>query len=89
MQIECEVRLEFWHAERKLGRFTKTTVTFTKDDYGEYVIIVPKKQTLKLKKNNLEKLHDLFIDEGKLTLKFKLPNVLLYIAKADKSMCPP
>jgi len=83
MHLEGEIRLEFWHSERKLANYIKTAIELTKDDYGEYVIVVPKKQTLKLANNNLEKLHDLFIHEGKLTLKFKMPNVLLYIKDAN------
>lgn len=41
--LDCEVKVEYWHAERKVTRFSKQLLEITKDNHNNIVLLIPPK----------------------------------------------
>jgi len=84
MDIECEVQVEYTLSKQS-GRWSKLVVQLTKDQWNDYVLFLPpksRKQCFKIH-GNIEKIYNQFEDQGKISLKFATPNVLVYFRGAD------
>lgn len=84
MEVQCEVQVEYC-LSKQTGRFSKLAVQLTRDQWNDHVLFIPpksRKQCFKIH-GNIEKIYNQFEDQGKISLKFASPNVLVYIRGAD------
>jgi len=85
MELKCHARVEYVHTTHNRSRFLLSELQIARDNWGNVVLNIEtksKKKTFKLT-NNMTKVFNQFIWDGKATLQLGLPSVLIFIQQAD------